>query len=110
MPPTPCTSRSYREAFEEVAELERGRRRAANRDDHDEALPGFGRSDTPYPEVQAFYGYWMAYCAGGTFAWCDEHYVPDAPNRRVRRAMEKENEKEREIGRREWSDQVRAVA
>ncbi|KAL9572992.1 hypothetical protein ACKAV7_002677 [Fusarium commune] len=79
-----------RETFEHLAMEEEA---AADDDDLDvRDYPTFGSSDDDYDDV--------------SFAWKDKYRLSDAPDRRVRRLMEKENKKMREDAIREFNDAV----
>ena len=54
-----------------------------------------------------FYGYWQSYYTSKTYEWEDKFDLRDAPNRRVQRAMEKENKKAREAVKRERNETIR---
>lgn len=70
--------------------------------------PSFGRSDDAYDEVvRAFYAAWAGFSTKKSFAWKDIYRYSDAPDRRTRRYMEKENGRLREEGIREFNDAVR---
>ncbi|KAK7202802.1 DnaJ domain-containing protein [Myxozyma melibiosi] len=72
-------------------------------------LPEFGNSKSAWnEEVKYFYSAWSAFSTRKSFAWCDAYNLAAAPERRVRRAMEKENKKLRDAGKREYNDTVRA--
>lgn len=63
------------------------------------ALPPFGTSASEWKEVRAFYGEWESFSTGRTCAGADQYDTRAAPNRQIRRAMEKENNKARaEVG------------
>ena len=70
------------------------------------AAPPFGDANSPWEEVNAFYSHWAAFSSTLTFSWCDEYDVREAGDRRVRRAIENENNKSRRVGRKEYSDRV----
>ncbi|XP_049847917.1 dnaJ homolog subfamily C member 21-like [Schistocerca gregaria] len=54
--------------------------------------PKFGKSTSRYlEEVELFYTYWMRFSTCRTFACKDVYNTLTAPNRQVRRLMEKEN-------------------
>ncbi|KAK9455879.1 hypothetical protein V1511DRAFT_498935 [Dipodascopsis uninucleata] len=72
-------------------------------------LPTFGNSRSSWTdEVKYFYGTWSTFSTRKSFAWCDQYRLSDAPDRRVRRAMEKENKKMRDIAKKEYNDAVKA--
>ncbi|KAL1925334.1 uncharacterized protein VTP21DRAFT_217 [Calcarisporiella thermophila] len=82
-------------------------------------LPDFGDSSTPYDSKRAqrsatggvyvkdFYNVWLHFVTRKRFAWRDKWRLSEAPDRRVRRLMEKENRKERESGKKEFNEAVR---
>jgi DnaJ homolog subfamily A member 5 len=72
------------------------------------SLPLFGdmKSD-PTSEVRAFYSAWMGFSTRKSFSWKDQYRYSEAPDRRVKRAMEKENKRLRDAGRREFNDTVK---
>jgi len=97
-----------REAFEQLAREEQ---HAA---DHEGAsipdYPSFGHKDDDYEDVvKNFYAIWNGFATVKTFSWMDVYRPSDAPDRRVRRAIEKENKKYREEGIREFNEAVRAL-
>lgn len=70
--------------------------------------PPFGESSDSYdPIVKAFYAGWAGFSTRKTFAWKDKYRLSDAPDRRIRRLMEKENKKLREDAVRDFNDAVR---
>ncbi|KAK2747820.1 C2H2 finger domain-containing protein [Colletotrichum kahawae] len=70
--------------------------------------PTFGISDDGYEDVaKPFYGAWASFSTRKTFAWKDKYRLSDAPDRRVRRLMEKENKKLRDEAIRDFNDAVR---
>ncbi|EOD45040.1 putative meiotically up-regulated gene 185 protein [Neofusicoccum parvum UCRNP2] len=70
--------------------------------------PSFGGKDDPYDEVvRRFYAVWVSFSTKKSFAWKDIYRYSDAPDRRTRRYMEKENSRLREEGIREFNDAVR---
>ncbi|KAI1181046.1 DnaJ domain-containing protein [Nemania sp. FL0916] len=96
-----------RETFERLAE---GEQAAA---DWDGLLPpeypSFGQSTDGDAVAKAFYGRWSGFSTHLGFAWKDKWRLSDAPDRRVRRLMEKENKKLREDAVREFNDAVRSL-
>lgn len=95
-----------RETFEHLAMEEQA---AADFDGTDcPDYPTFGQSDDDYdPTVKLFYSSWAAFSSKKSFSWKDKYRLSDAPDRRVRRLMEKENKKLREDALREFNDAVR---
>jgi DnaJ family protein A protein 5 len=90
--------------------------RSVFRDIHErEQIPdrdycSFGASSTPVPEMLQFYARWENFVSVLTFADADIYHTLDAPNRATRRVMEKENLKQRETARKEYTEQVRSLA
>ncbi|KAI5892402.1 DnaJ-domain-containing protein [Schizophyllum commune H4-8] len=84
----------------------------------DVTYPSFGYSNTPWgtakssgePDVRSFYTAWTNFATAKDFAWADQWNLNEAPDRRVRRLMEKDNKKARDDGRREYNDTVRSLA
>jgi len=72
--------------------------------------PEFGNSQTEYSSVRLFYNSWEVFSTKKDFAWRDKHDIREAPNRYVRRIMEKENKKERDKGKKAFNEQVRRLA
>ncbi|KAF8349008.1 hypothetical protein F5887DRAFT_948736 [Amanita rubescens] len=80
--------------------------------------PSFGRADWPWilsgqqhdvTAVKQFYTVWANFSTAKDFSWCDKWNLGDAPDRRVRRLMEKENKKVRDDTRREYNDTIRSL-
>ncbi|KAI1053449.1 hypothetical protein LB505_012188 [Fusarium chuoi] len=94
-----------RETFEHLAMEEEA---AADNDDLDvRNYTTFGSSDDDYEDVvKPFYTAWTGFATVKSFAWKDKYRLSDAPDRRVRRLMEKENKKMREDAIREFNDAV----
>lgn len=71
-------------------------------------MPSFGDSKSdPKHDVRQFYSAWISFSTMKSFSWRDQWKYGDAPDRRIKRAMEKDNKRHREAGRREFSDAVR---
>ncbi|KAI8367800.1 hypothetical protein EDC96DRAFT_146511 [Choanephora cucurbitarum] len=111
----------YRSLFERLANEEEEAFRNNPAEDEDEVrstatfYPSFGNASTLFiaPNdygVKDFYGAWSNFSTLKSFAWMDKWRLSDAPNRYVRRQMEKENKKARETGRKEYNDTVRSLA
>ncbi|KAJ7650445.1 hypothetical protein FB45DRAFT_887971 [Roridomyces roridus] len=60
--------------------------------------------------ARAFYAAWMNFATAKEFAWMDQWNLAEAPDRRMRRLMEKDNKKAREDARREYNDTIRSLA
>ena len=72
--------------------------------------PSFGSSRDSYEgSVRAFYAAWTNFATKKTFSWKDVFRYSEAPDRRVRRMMEKENKRFRDEGIREFNEAVRAL-
>lgn len=72
--------------------------------------PSFGSRDDDYNDVvRPFYAAWNGFSTKKTFAWKDIHRYSEAPDRRIRRLMEKENKRLRDEGVREFNDAVRSL-
>lgn len=76
--------------------------------------PSFGISTTSYdaPEsgLRSFYNAYLNFSSRRAFAEVDKYRLSDAPDRRVKRLMEKENKRARDDARREYNDAVRNLA
>ncbi|KAI9275702.1 hypothetical protein BDA99DRAFT_457379 [Phascolomyces articulosus] len=112
----------YRKLFEKLCDEEES---AYNCDPPDDGemftrYPMFGNSKTHFADNDGYRGYgayardfyaaWMNFSSVKSFQWMDKWRLKDAPNRFVRRAMEKENRKAREVARKEYNDTVRSLA
>ena len=72
--------------------------------------PSFGHSDSRYEDVvRPFYAVWNGFATKKTFSWKDVYRLTDAPDRRVRRMMEKENKRFRDEGIRDFNETVRSL-
>lgn len=72
----------------------------------------FGDSNSLYSDVSSFYRYWRQFRSVKRFGWVDQwrrEHLSAAPNRQVRRAMERQNEQQRQAARKEHSDLVRRL-
>ena len=86
--------------------------RAACQEENEEVVeyPTFGSRDDPFETVvRPFYAAWSGFSTRKSFAWKDAYRYSEAPDRRVRRLMEKENRRLREEGMREFNDAVRSL-
>ncbi|KAH7727076.1 DnaJ domain containing protein [Aphelenchoides avenae] len=94
----------YRELFDKLAAEEY----PYIEEDEDKDFPSFGKSDSDYDRlVGPFYNFWSDFSTRRSFAWLDKWNLRDAPNRPTARAMEKENKKYREGGRRARNEEIR---
>lgn len=72
--------------------------------------PGLGGVEDSYEQVvRPFYAMWMGFSTRKTFSWLDIYKYAEAPDRRIRRLMEKENRRLRDEGIREFNDAVRSL-
>ncbi len=72
--------------------------------------PIFGASKDPFDSVaKPFYNAWSSFSTGKSFSWKDKYRPSDAPDRRVRRLIEKENKKFRDEAIRDFNDAVRSL-
>ncbi|KAI9712356.1 MAG: hypothetical protein M1820_001569 [Bogoriella megaspora] len=97
-----------RETFENLAREEQA---AADWEKLDVVdYPSFGHKDDDYDDVvKHFYAVWSSFSTKKTFSWKDRYRLSDAPDRRVRRLMEKENKRFREEAIKEFNDAVRSL-
>ncbi|KAF9523541.1 DnaJ domain-containing protein [Crepidotus variabilis] len=82
----------------------------------DADYPSFGspswtwsNSSDPNASARAFYNVWLSFSSEKDFAWTDQWNTAEAPDRRVRRLMEKDNRKAREDAKREYNDTIRSL-
>lgn len=69
--------------------------------------PPFGQAKDDYNTVaKRFYNVWSGFSTKKSFSWRDKYRLQEAPDRRIRRLMEKENKKFRDEGIREFNDAV----
>lgn len=72
--------------------------------------PEFGDANDPYDSrVRAFYNAWSNFATRKAFSWVDIYRYSEAPDRRVKRLMEKENRRLRDEAVREFNDAVRSL-
>ncbi|PGG96999.1 hypothetical protein GX51_07548 [Blastomyces parvus] len=96
-----------RETFEQLAEEEH---LACQWDDLEPVdYPSFGHKDDDYDDIRLFYSIWSGFATKKSFSWKDAYRYSEAPDRRVRRLMEKENKRLRDEGIREFNDAVRSL-
>ncbi|KAJ7104319.1 hypothetical protein B0H15DRAFT_960443 [Mycena belliarum] len=83
----------------------------------DADYPSFGYSTWTWAPAtkgldgaRSFYAAWTNFATAKDFAWDDQWNLTEAPDRRIRRLMEKDNKKAREDARREYNDTVRSLA
>ncbi|KAG1370795.1 hypothetical protein G6F60_002371 [Rhizopus arrhizus] len=102
----------YRSLFEKLAKEEEESFRSNDDDDTKYTpFPNFGNEKTPFIEdVRDFYNAWLNFSTVKPFIWVEKWRLSDAPNRIVRRSMEKENKKARDAAKREYNDVIRSLA
>ncbi|OJD13886.1 hypothetical protein AJ78_05707 [Emergomyces pasteurianus Ep9510] len=71
--------------------------------------PSFGHRDDDYDSVRPFYSIWSGFATKKSFSWKDIYRYSEAPDRRVRRLMERENKRLRDEAIREFNDAVRSL-
>ncbi|KAL4814539.1 hypothetical protein BDW67DRAFT_84082 [Aspergillus spinulosporus] len=71
--------------------------------------PSFGTRHDGSQIVRDFYAIWGSFSTRKSFAWKDVYRYSEAPDRRVRRLMEKENKRLREAAIREFNEAVRSL-
>lgn len=69
----------------------------------------FGCESSDQAEVFQFYTQWSCFVTQLSFSWEDEYNTLEAPNRLVKRAMEKDNKKRRDAGRKKYMETIRAL-
>ena len=103
----------YRMVFQQIYE---GEERGWVSEGNIEAWPltflakDFGNSETSWDLVASFYKGWESFTSCLKFAWADIYDTKEAPNRRVRRAMEDENKKARRNAKRERINDIVSLA
>ncbi len=96
----------YSAVFQVIDELEE-----EEVEGYEATAPAMGGRDTHWLEGPSqFFAYWENFSSQRAFWWCDEYNPNDASNRQEKRAIEKHNQKCREIGKKEFNDQVRRLA
>lgn len=97
-----------RETFEQLAKEEEA---AGQWEDVDvREYPTFGHKDDGHDDVvRQFYNAWSNFATVKSFAWRDKYRLSEAPDRRIRRLMEKENNAARQDGIREFNEAVRVL-
>eukprot|EP01128_Nolandella_sp_AFSM9_P011312 TRINITY_DN801_c0_g1_i1.p1 TRINITY_DN801_c0_g1~~TRINITY_DN801_c0_g1_i1.p1 ORF type:complete len:597 (+),score=169.39 TRINITY_DN801_c0_g1_i1:113-1903(+) len=95
----------FRTVFEQLAaeEAKMGTKQTAVE------YPTFGAADSAYSGVRQFYSVWGMFASSQSFSWKDLYKTTEAPNRQVRRLMEKENKKARSTAKRKFNEVVRKL-
>ncbi|KYQ92154.1 DnaJ subfamily A member 5 [Tieghemostelium lacteum] len=97
----------YEEVFENIDREEESNTEANDRHFY---APRFGNSKTEPSDVLKFYSHWKNFVTKKKFASADVYQLSQAPNRQIKRLMEKENQKERSRARQAFNDKVRHLA
>lgn len=71
--------------------------------------PPFGSAGSPWTVVREFYAWWEGFSTQRSCAGADKYDTRTAPNRQIRRAMEKENNKLRAEARKKVNECVRQL-
>ena len=72
--------------------------------------PPFGKLDDSHADVvRPFYAMWSGFATAKSYSWKDVYRYSEAPDRKVRRMMEKENKRFRDDAIREFNDAVRSL-
>uniref|UniRef100_A0A182PG52 DnaJ homolog subfamily C member 21 n=1 Tax=Anopheles epiroticus TaxID=199890 RepID=A0A182PG52_9DIPT len=75
-----------------------------------EAIPKFGNSQSDYETiVRQFYGYWEGFCTKKSYAWLNPHNVAEIRDRRILKAIEKDNKKVQQKARKERNEEIRSL-
>ena len=97
-----------RQSFESIAEEER--LACEWQDIEPTVYPSFGYANDKFDGVvRPFYSMWNSFATRKTFTWANIYRYSEAPDRRIRRLMEKENKRLREEAMREFNDAVRSL-
>ncbi|EDS42997.1 J protein type 1 [Culex quinquefasciatus] len=81
-------------------------------DDEDdfEGIPRFGNSGSDYEtEVRPFYGYWEGFCTKKSYAWLNPHNIAEIRDRRILKAIERDNKKVQQKARKERNEEIRSL-
>ncbi|KAF8581085.1 DnaJ-domain-containing protein [Ramaria rubella] len=100
----------YRNLFSRLAEEE-------TKWDAELVFPSFGLSTwswtaskgREHEATRDFYNQWLSFSTAKDFTWTEQWNLSEAPDRRVRRLMEKDNKKARDDAKREYNDTVRSL-
>lgn len=71
------------------------------------SCPSFGGAESDWDEVRQFYAVYEGFSSRKSFGFADKWNLAEAPNRDYRRAMERENKRERARVKKEFNDLVR---
>lgn len=96
----------YKKVFDEIIKEET---MYLNDDEDVNQFPRFGTRLTDYSDVHTFYSFWSAYNTRKTYLNLMKYDTREAENRREARAMEKENNKLREVKRKNRNNEIRSL-
>uniref|UniRef100_A0A182QNM7 DnaJ homolog subfamily C member 21 n=1 Tax=Anopheles farauti TaxID=69004 RepID=A0A182QNM7_9DIPT len=75
-----------------------------------DTIPKFGSSQSDYETiVRVFYGYWEGFCTKKSYAWLNPHNVAEIRDRRILKAIEKDNKKVQQKARKERNEEIRSL-
>lgn len=80
--------------------------------------PSFGDASWPWstpkstntPAARSFYNAWLNFATLKDFVWMEQWNLAEAPDRRVRRLMERDNKKARDEARKDYNETIRQLA
>jgi DnaJ family protein A protein 5 len=73
------------------------------------SAPSFGDAYSSKEDVYAFYKFWENFTTIKQFAYVDEYDSRQAPNRRIKRLIEADNQKARNKERGKFNDTMRSL-
>ena len=73
------------------------------------SAPNFGDAYSSKEEVYTFYKFWENFTTIKQFAYVDEYDARQAPNRRIKRLIENDNQKARNKERSKFNDKMREL-
>eukprot|EP00189_Rhodosorus_marinus_P002233 CAMPEP_0113965806 /NCGR_PEP_ID=MMETSP0011_2-20120614/7962_1 /TAXON_ID=101924 /ORGANISM="Rhodosorus marinus" /LENGTH=427 /DNA_ID=CAMNT_0000978385 /DNA_START=23 /DNA_END=1303 /DNA_ORIENTATION=+ /assembly_acc=CAM_ASM_000156 len=97
----------FSQLFNDIHDEERERVQRSSPDEDIDVAPDFGTSDSPWDEVREFYTFWENFSSQRSFGFAEKWNLAEAPNREIRRAMERENKKERTRAKKEFNQMLR---
>ncbi|KAF8905002.1 DnaJ domain-containing protein [Gymnopilus junonius] len=85
--------------------------------DSKDGFPSFGYSTWQWSPASKgdptcarnFYSLWMNFTTQKDFSWMEQWNITEAPDRRIRRLMERDNKKLRDEARRDYNDTIRSL-
>jgi DnaJ homolog subfamily A member 5 len=99
----------FGDMFREIDSFEKKAYDRAGEEKKYNPAPLFGDENSSGNDVLSFYQWWSGFTTKQTFAWRDKYNITQAENRRIRRAMEKENAKIRGNHRTSYAFNVRRI-